>query len=148
MVATRNIAETRTMTRKRSGAKQTKKTKRKLSQDELAIAVVDHALMKEAAAYVARGRRYASLGAALFASKWVSAFRGLFAERDRGRRQEFDELDAEFRLRGLPPPHSMVEDVLASMRLEIKRMDPDGVPGDDVDRAIDDFFRERAKPSN
>jgi hypothetical protein len=64
------------------------------------------------------------------------------------RRRDFDDIDAEFRLRKVEPPYEAVEAELAVERAELRRLGPEGAKTPELEKAIDEFLKERGKPSN
>jgi hypothetical protein len=106
--------------------------------ESLANAVVQNALMNETSDYVARGRRFAELDTDDLNARWVTAFRALFVNHDLHHRHDFDDADAEFRLRQLEPPHDLVRSELAAMAEEL-RANPTSV---DLSQALRDLFRD------
>jgi hypothetical protein len=104
----------------------------------LANALVQNAHMNETSDYVTRGRRFAEFGIEDLNARWVTAFRGLFVNHDLDHRRDFDDAEAEFRLRQSEPPHEMVRSELAAMAEEL-RANPTSV---DLSQALRDLFRD------
>src|ERR1700758_74792 len=63
--------------------------------------------------YLARGRRFETLGVGQLRQSWITAARNWLAHKDRGTEQAMDDLTAELRLRGLEPPYDAVKQELA-----------------------------------
>jgi hypothetical protein len=95
-----------------------------------------NALMNETSDYVSRGRRFAESGIEDLNTRWVIAFRRLFVNHDLDHRRDFDDTDAELRLRHLEPPRDLVRSELAAMAEELRVN-----PTVDLSQALRDLFR-------
>jgi hypothetical protein len=116
-------------------------------EDDMAVlanALVQNAHMNETHDYVTRGRHFGELDIEELNARWVTAFRGLFVNHDLDQRRDFNDADAEFRLRPSEPPHDMVRSELAAMT-EALRANPTSV---DLSQALGDLFRDIDKRKN
>jgi hypothetical protein len=107
------------------------------AMSSLVNTVHQNALMNETSDYVARGRRFAKLDIGDLNARWVTTFRGLFVDQDLHHRRDFDDADAELRLRQLEPPHDMVQPELDALLDEL-RANPTSL---DLTQALRDLFR-------
>lgn len=74
----------------------------------LTLAYLDHSEMEFARRYAARGRRYKPVPTDKLRKAWVGTFRRAWFGDDDGWRQVWNDLGAEFRLRGLEPPRQLI----------------------------------------
>jgi len=95
--------------------------------------------------YLARGRRFETLGVGQLRQSWITAARNWLAHKDRGTEQAMDDLTAELRLRGLEPPYDAVKQELATRFAGIDDVAQKKV-GAEFTRQIGKFMRESNKP--
>ena len=91
---------------------------------EMVDAFLQHELMEEAAAYLRRGRRFATLPSDELRARWVAAFKELRTRGSEACKQEISDLEAELRMRGIDPPFDAVRDELEAARAEIRAEGP------------------------
>jgi hypothetical protein len=114
---------------------------------ELAEEFLAHALMNETREYVARGRRFSATDIATLRDQWVSLFRRTLIDREVAAKTEFNDVDAEFRLRNIEPPYDRIQSELADLRVQLKAIGPNAKTAS-LDQSIEDFFNERNKPKH
>jgi hypothetical protein len=97
--------------------------KDEVSEIELVEEFLEHALMKETADYVQRGRQYATAFVADINDQWTAAFQAVFTQQQQHRIREMDDLAAELRIRGLEPPYDRVEQEVAALQEALTSLD-------------------------
>ncbi|HEX4712888.1 hypothetical protein [Phenylobacterium sp.] len=102
--------------------------------------------MKESAAYLSRGRRFETLTADQLREQWAAGYRAFATDAGRGD-QEFDDLRAELRLRGLDQPLDLVQAEFAALKARITAeyeiMKAEGrTPGFEADDPVMVFLRD------
>jgi hypothetical protein len=112
--------------------------------DDLADAFLASEQMDETAAYLQRGRHLAHTSIDQLTDQWVAAFRALPVDPSEETRREFSDLEAEFRMRELPPPAHLVGSELDAAVLEIAKSDPEP---EWLMEKIAAFLRSRENPS-
>lgn len=75
------------------------------------MAFLENNQMKETQEYLSRGRRFQSMDLDTLNNAWAALFRA-FADGDRRRTSEMDDMGAEMRLRGCGYPGELVKDAL------------------------------------
>jgi hypothetical protein len=107
--------------------------------EAMARSFVDNELMKQTAAYVARGRWLEQHSDPAILDIWVATFKNWFKHRTNETANDHDDADAELRLRRLHPPHDRVKEILEAMRREAERIDENRPPKDLAQR-VDAFL--------
>jgi len=109
---------------------------------------VEHLSMKELAAYLARGRRFAELSDRDLNRGWIAAFRVVYYRYER--QVDLEDLGTEFLMRGLEPPFSAVEDKMKLFREELAGMSNEEAWATNpvFRQKLREFLAERNKPSN
>lgn len=92
--------------------------------NETANAFLQSELMEETAAYLLRGRRFSEMATDALNRQWTMAFKSLSAGDQVADRPRMNDLSAELRLRNLEPPYDTVAAELASLRDELRQLDP------------------------
>jgi hypothetical protein len=105
-------------------------------------AFLQHKSMEQTQAYLARGRRFATLDAGQLSEDWITAVRSWLARKDRARERVMDDLTAELQLRGSEPPYDAVKQELAARFAGIEEVEQKKVRRG-LARQIAMFMRER-----
>jgi hypothetical protein len=126
---------------------------------DFARAFLDSSLMDDANDYLQRGRRFESVATPEMGTRWAAAFRA-FVEasaahqlvgegaRDKlaARARDFDDANAEMRLRGIDPPIDDVDRELRTLQKLVMATAPEWTSK--LGRKLDDFLADREKPKN
>ncbi len=106
--------------------------------------------MRQTKEYLDRGRRFKRLATEELRQIWIAAVRRFvasgFVAQDPGM-TEWDDVDAEFRLRGLDLPWDAVKPETAAMHAEILRSGPDTPMRPEFYERLRAFRAERERPN-
>jgi hypothetical protein len=117
----------------------------KKDAEKLTEAFIESVAVDDVGHYLERGRRHERSTLAALQEAWADAFQAFMVRRDHSRQDDYLDVCAEYRLRGLPEPQASPEDM---ERITARVRNPEFVPSDGLRGEIERFLRRLAAPKN
>jgi hypothetical protein len=109
--------------------------------EKLTEAFIESVAIDDVGHYLERGRRHERSTLAALQEAWADAFQAVMVRRDHSRQDDYLDVCAEYRLRGLPEPQASPEDM---ERIKDRFRGTQFVPSDGLLGEIERFLKELA----